>query len=55
MVKKGYENLDITFSKKNEKEMEIFKWIESKAGVISKTAIAKQILYEAMLKEKGTK
>lgn len=55
MVKKGYEHLDITFSKTNQREMEIFKWIESKSGIISKTATAKQILYEAMLKDKGSK
>lgn len=55
MVKNGYEHLDITFSKTNEKEIELFKWIESKAGLISKTAIAKQLLYEAMLKEKDSK
>ena len=53
MVKKGYEHLDITFSKTNEKEMELYNWIETKAGLISKTATAKQILYNAMIKEKG--
>ncbi|MBS5937730.1 hypothetical protein [Clostridium sp.] len=54
MVKKGYERIDITFSINNEKEMELLKWIECKCGILNKSTLIKQMLYEIMIKEKSS-
>ncbi|WP_161956032.1 hypothetical protein [Clostridium tertium] len=53
MVKKGYERIDVTFSITNEKEMELYKWIENKSGILNKSTLIKQMLYEIMIKDKG--
>ncbi|WP_061342921.1 hypothetical protein [Clostridium botulinum] len=52
MVKKGYEHIDMTFSKNNEKEMELYQWLNEKSGILSATALAKQLLFQLMIKEK---
>lgn len=54
MVKKGYERIDIPFSINNEKEMELYKWIEGKCGILNKSTLIKQMLYEIMIKEKSS-
>lgn len=53
MVKKGYEKIDLAFSKNNEKEMELYKWIEDKCGILNKSTLIKQMLYEIMVKDKS--
>ena len=53
VVKKGYERIDITFSINNEKEMELLKWIEGKCGILNKSTLIKQMLYEIMIKDKS--
>lgn len=50
---KNYEKIDLAFSKANEKEMELYKWIENKSGILNKSTLIKQMLYEAMIKDKS--
>lgn len=52
MVKKGYEHIDITFSKNNEIEMEVYNWINKKSGILSPSTLVKQILFQLMTDEK---
>lgn len=52
---KNYEKIDLAFSKNNEKEIELYKWIEDKSGILNKSTLIKQILYEIMIKDKGNK
>lgn len=53
MAKKVYEKIDLAFSVNNEKEMELLKWIENKCGILNKSTLIKQMLYELMIKDKG--
>lgn len=55
MVKKGYKNIDITFSVKNEIEMEMYKWIEEQGKVIGKSKYIKQLIFNKMQEGKATK
>lgn len=50
---KKYEKIDLAFSINNEKEMELYKWIESKCGILNKSTLIKQMLYEVMIKDKS--
>lgn len=50
---KNYEKIDVAFSKSNEKEMELYKWIENRSGILNKSTLIKQMLYEIMIKDKG--
>lgn len=52
-MEKKYEKIDLAFSRNNEKEMELYKWIESKSGILNKSTLIKQMLYELMIKDKG--
>jgi hypothetical protein len=52
---KNYEKIDLAFSRNNEKEMELYKWIENKSGILNKSTLIKQMLYEIMVKDKGDK
>lgn len=54
MVKKGYEHIDITFSQNNEKEMELYKWLDDKSGILNTSTLVKVLLFELMVKEKGS-
>lgn len=53
MVKKGYEHIDITFSQNNEKEMELYKWLYEKSGILNTSTLVKVLLYELMVKDKS--
>jgi hypothetical protein len=55
MVKKGYEHIDITFSQNNEKEMELYKWLNEKCGILNTSTHIKVLLFDLMNKEKGSK
>lgn len=33
--------------------MELYKWIENKSGILNKSTLIKQMLYEIMIKDKG--
>lgn len=50
MVKKGYERIDVTFSKLSELEMELYKYIEEKGELIGKGKYIKQLILEDMKK-----
>lgn len=50
MVKKGYERIDITFSKNSEIEMQLYKYIEAKGELIGKGKYIKQLILEDMKK-----
>lgn len=50
---KNYEKIDLAFSVNNEKEMELYNWIENKCGILNKSTLIKQMLYELMIKDKG--
>ena len=52
-MEKKYEKIDLAFSRNNEKEMELYKWIENKSGILNKSTLVKQMLYEIMIKDKG--
>ena len=52
-MERKYEKIDLAFSKNNEKEMDLYKWIENKSGILNKSTLVKQILYEAMIKDKS--
>lgn len=41
--------------RENEKEKELFEWVESKSEIIGPSNAIKQMLYELMLKEKENK
>jgi len=57
MVKKSdnYERAEVTFSKNNELEIEIFQHLVGMSKVIGKGTYLKQLLYEDMLKKKEVK
>lgn len=46
-----YERVEVTFSKNNEVENDLFKYLEKKARIIGKGTYLKQLLYEHMLKD----
>lgn len=50
MVKKGYEHVDVTFSKNNELEMELYKYIIEKGVIVGSGKYLKQLIYEDMKK-----
>jgi transcriptional regulator with GAF, ATPase, and Fis domain len=41
--------------RENEKETELFKWVESKSEIIGPSNAIKQMLYELMVKEQQNK
>lgn len=49
----NYERVEVTFSKSDETDKELFKYLEEKAKIIGKGTYLKQLLYEKMLSEKG--
>jgi hypothetical protein len=57
LVKKSdnYERAEVTFSKTNELEIEIFNHLLEMSKVIGKGTYLKQLLYEDMLKKKEVK
>lgn len=55
MTKKEYERVDVTFSKKNEIEIELYKYIEENAGILGKAKFIKQVLLDKMNQDKTTK
>lgn len=54
VVKKGYEHIDITFSNNNEKEMELYNWLDENKGILNTSTYIKVLLFELMNKEKGS-
>lgn len=50
MVKKGYERVDVTFSKTSDIEMQLYKYIEEKGQLIGKGKYIKQLILEDMKK-----
>lgn len=50
MVKKGYERVDVTFSKASDIEMQLYKYIEEKGQLIGKGKYIKQLILEDMKK-----
>lgn len=55
ILARNYEKIDLAFSKNNEKEMELYKWIENKSGILNKSTLVKQMLYEIMVRDKSKK
>ena len=57
MVKKSdnYERAEVTFSKTNELEIDIFNHLKEMSKVMGKGTYLKQLLYKDMLKKKGVK
>lgn len=52
MAAKGnYERVEVTFGKDDDFDIELFKYLESKAKVMGKGTYLKQLLYEDKLKK----
>lgn len=57
MVKNKYEydRVEVTFSKDQDLESEMFRFLEVKGKIVGKGKFLKQLLYEQMEREKGSK
>ena len=51
MTRKKQTRFTISF-RENEKELELYNWIENKSGITPIAVIVKEILYKAMLNDK---
>ena len=51
----NYDRAEVTFSKTNDFEQELYKHLLEMSKVIGKGSYLKQLVYEDMLKKKGTK
>jgi len=54
VAKGNYERVEVTFSKNEDIDKILYEYLEGKAKIIGKGTYLKQLLYENMLKEKGS-
>jgi hypothetical protein len=51
----NYERVEVTFSKTDETEVELYEYLLNKSKIIGRTNYIKQLIYEDMLKDKELK
>ncbi|URZ06511.1 hypothetical protein [Clostridium felsineum] len=49
----NYERVEITFSKVDDIDKEIFKYLNEKSKIVGKAKYLKQLLYDKMVADKG--